>query len=117
MRQCGRRREQSKRLTLPFAAAGKRMKELYTRFGDHSYFAAIDELLERNRRAISSIFKSAIPEKRTYFEEWLDDDGHGVGPWKIACTMSKEEGRLKFDFSETDPQSASSINFYLSVTM
>ena len=106
-----------KKTDIEYLAAGKRMMELYVRFGDHSYFAAVAELLERNRRAISSISDFAIPEKPTYFEDWIDDDGQGVGPWKIACTMSKEEGRLKFDFSETDPQSPSSINFYLSVTM
>ena len=93
------------------------MIELYTRFGDYVYFAAIDELLDRNRKAISSIFKTAIPEEPAYFEDWIDDDGQGVGPWKIACTMTKTEGRLKFDFSGTDPQSPSSINFYLSINM
>ena len=93
------------------------MIELYSRFGEVVYFAAIDRLLKRNRTAVSSIISSAIPEESVYFEDWIDDDGQGVGPWKIACTMSKDEGRLKFDFSETDPQSPSSINFYLSINM
>lgn len=97
--------------------AGKRMIELYTRFGDTLYFAAIDELLDRNRKAVSSIINKTIADEPAYFEDWIDDDGQGVGPWKIACTMSKKEGRLKFDFSGTDPQSPSSINFYLSVNM
>lgn len=97
--------------------AGKRMVELYTRFGSTIYFAIISELLSRNRRAISSILETSIPDEPAYFEDWIDDDGQGIGPWKIACTMSKSNGRLNFDFTGTDPQSPSSINFYLSTAM
>lgn len=97
--------------------AAKRMTELYHRFGDKLYFEAIDELLSRNRKAVSSIFDKSIPENPVYYEDWIDDDGKGVGPWKIACTMTKDSGRLKFDFTGTDPQSSSSVNFYLSDNM
>ena len=102
---------------LTYFEAGNRMKELYTRFGDRIYFVAIDELLNRNREAVSAIISRAIPEKPAYFEDWIDDDGQGAGPWKIACTMSKDNGKLRFDFSGTDPQSPSSINFFLSINM
>ena len=92
------------------------MTELYRRFGDALYFAAIDELLIRNWKAVGSIIKG-MPEEPAYFEDWIDDDGQGVGPWKIACTMTRRGERLDFDFSGTDPQSPSSINFYLSIAM
>ncbi|KAJ7178558.1 5-oxoprolinase [Mycena crocata] len=97
--------------------AGNRMKELYARFGKKNYFAAIDELLDRNRKAIGSLINSVIPEEPVYFEDWIDDDGRGLGPWKVACTMSKKNGILKFDFDGTDPQSPSSVNYYLSHNM
>jgi len=96
--------------------AGKRMLELHARFGDIVYFAAIDELLERNRKAVLAIIKG-MPEEPAYFEDWIDDDGQGVGPWKVACTMTKKNGRLEFDFTGTDSQSPFSINFYLSIAM
>lgn len=92
------------------------MTDLYQRFGDAVYFAAIDELLNRNRKAVASIITS-MPEEPAYFEDWIDDDGQGVGPWKIGCTMIRKGEKLHFDFSETDPQSPSSINFYLSIAM
>jgi len=97
--------------------AGKRMSELYIRFGEIPYFAIIEELLSRNRKAVKSILDRAIPDEPAYFEDWIDDDGQGVGPWKIACTMSKRNDQLHFDFSGTDPQSPSSINFYLNINM
>ena len=40
------------------------------------------------------------------------DDGIGMGPYKIACSMWREDDNLIFDFEGTDPQSESSINFY-----
>lgn len=97
--------------------AGTRMRELYSRFGDNVYFATIAELLDRNRKAVSSIMRSAIPDEPAYFEDWIDDDGQSNGPWKIACTMEKRNGKLSFDFTATDPQAPSSINFYLSTAM
>lgn len=98
-------------------AAQSRLLEMYTRLGDKSYFRAISELLDRNRRAMSTLFDTAIPDHPVYFEDWIDDDGKGAGPWKIACTVSKEAGRLKTDFTGTYPQSTSSINFLLSHSM
>lgn len=92
------------------------MIELYERFGDALYFAAIEELLGRNRKAVASIINK-MPEDPAYFEDWIDDDGQGIGPWKIACTMTRKGERLHFDFTGTDPQSPSSINFYLSIAM
>lgn len=96
--------------------AGRRMIELYRRLGDAVYFAAIQELLDRNRKAVASIINTMLDDP-AYFEDWIDDDGQGVGPWKIACTMRKKGTKLCFDFSGTDPQSPSSINFYLSIAM
>lgn len=98
------------------AIAGRRMVELHHRFGDVQYFAAIDELLNRNRKAVGFIINN-MPKEPAHFEDWIDDDGQDVGPWKIACTMTRKGDRLHFDFSGTDPQSPSSINFYLSIAM
>ncbi|KAF7312236.1 putative hydantoin utilization protein [Mycena indigotica] len=97
--------------------AGRRMKQLYERFGDANYFAIISELLERNRRAIGTLIQHVIPDEDVYFFDYIDDDGRGTGPWKVACTMYKQDGILNFDFTGTDPQSPSSINYVLSHNM
>jgi N-methylhydantoinase B/oxoprolinase/acetone carboxylase alpha subunit len=92
-------RSDTRALVAACTLAGRRMKELYTRFGDKKYFAAIDELLDRNRKAVGTLIKDVIPEEPVYFEDWIDDDGRGLGPWKVACTMSKKDGILKLDFT------------------
>ena len=94
-----------------------RLLEIYNRFGETKFSQAVTKLLQRNRRAMSTLIATAVPEERVYFEDWIDDDGRGFGPWKIACSMKKQDGRIKIDFSGTDPQSSSSINFLLSHSM
>lgn len=97
--------------------AERRVHEIATRFGVDHYIAAMAEMLDRNRRAMGAIINMVVPEQRQYFEDYLDDDGVGMGPYKIACSMWREGGRAIFDFTGTDPQSVSSVNFLLNEDM
>ncbi|KAL0071634.1 hypothetical protein AAF712_001491 [Marasmius tenuissimus] len=102
--------------------ASKRILELIERFGLDRYEEALDVLLTRNRAAIGKLIKTTIPDEPIYFEDYIDDDGHGIGPWKVACKMEKQtnaEGAatVLFDFDGTDPQSDRSINLALSHEM
>jgi N-methylhydantoinase B len=97
--------------------AAKRCTELASRFGDDMLYSAMDELLARNRRAMAQLIRGNIPETKQHFEDWVCDDGMGMGPYRIACTMWREGERVIFDFSGTDPQSEGSINFYLNEEM
>ncbi|MEM7540851.1 MAG: hydantoinase B/oxoprolinase family protein [Pseudomonadota bacterium] len=97
--------------------AERRVTELAERFGDDTLHGAMGELLDRNRRAMAALIQAAIPTEKRYFEDFLCDDGMGMGPYKIACTMWREGERVIFDFSDTDPQSVGSINFYLNEEM
>ena len=94
-----------------------RCREMAERFGPDLFTSALDELLARNRRAIGKIIRETIPEEKVYVEDFLCDDGIGMGPYKIACHMWREHERLIFDFGATDPQSQSNINFLLSEQM
>ncbi|KAL2834324.1 Hydantoinase/oxoprolinase-domain-containing protein [Aspergillus cavernicola] len=99
--------------------ASSRVCELVMRFGCEIYLAACSELLLRNRTAMGKIIDTDFDEQPCTFTDFVDDDGHGIGPWALVCTMKKIDGnkRLLFDWSGTSPQSDHSINFYLSETM
>ncbi|KAJ6044737.1 uncharacterized protein N7446_002931 [Penicillium canescens] len=98
--------------------AATRTRELATRFGSEVYLAACAELLSRNRNGFAKIIERQFDDLESKFTDFVDDDGHGVGPWALTCSMKKIEGnRLSFDWSGTSPQSQHSINFYLSETM
>ena len=63
--------------------AEKRVIELADRFGDDMLFSALDELLERNKRAMGKLIKQSVPTKKQYFEDYLCDDGIGMGPYTL----------------------------------
>lgn len=99
--------------------ASSRVCELIERFGCEVYLAACSELLQRNRTAMAKIIDTDFADDGPCtFTDFIDDDGHGVGPWAVTCSMKKiENNRLLFDWTGTSPQSDHSINFYLSETM
>ncbi|MDE0392419.1 MAG: hydantoinase B/oxoprolinase family protein, partial [Rhodospirillales bacterium] len=98
--------------------AEKRIHELCDRFGVDTLIGAMGELLERNRRAMLHLIRNTVGEHETlYFEDYICDDGLGMGPYKMACKMWRDGDVLVFDFDGTDPQSESSINFFLNEEM
>lgn len=97
--------------------AGRRVIELCDRFGEDVFDSSLNELLQRNRRAMAQLVSTAIAESPVSFEDYICDDGKGFGPFKIKCTMWREGEKVILDFEGTDAQSDSSINFYLNENM
>lgn len=98
--------------------AAKRIGELATRFGCEVYLAACEELLYRNRTGFAKIIQRDFDDQDSKFTDFVDDDGHGVGPWEVACVMRKTpDNRLQFDWNGSVPQSERPINVYFSETM
>jgi N-methylhydantoinase B len=104
-------------ITAALRTAATRCIALSERFGDDVFYSAMDEMLARNERAMRQLILRTVPEKKQYFEDYLCDDGLNMGPYKIACTMWREGDKCIFDFTGTDPQSISSINFLLNEEM
>ena len=97
--------------------AAKRCVELAERFGDDVLDSTMDIMLQRNHDAMKHIINMFIPEEPREFEDYLCDDGMGMGPYKIKCKMWREGDVAIFDFAGTDPQAQSSVNFYLNEDM
>ena len=97
--------------------AAKRCVEMAQRFGDDIFYSTMEIMLERNYMAMKAIIEMIVPEEPRVFEDYVCDDGVGMGPYKIRCKMWREGSVAIFDFAGTDPQAASSINFYLNEDM
>ncbi len=97
--------------------AERRVHEMCDRFGEETYVSASEELLERNYRAMAQLIKTTVGEEKISFTDYVCDDGVGFGPYKIHCSMWREGDKVILDFEGTDPQSESSINFYLNENM
>ena len=97
--------------------AEQRIKELCERFGRDTYLAACQALLDRTRRAMQTLIERNISTEPQSFEDYVDDDGLGNGPFKMKLTIWREGDRAVFDWTGTDPQAAGPINFYLNEGM
>ena len=98
-------------------AGERRVIELCERFGKETYLAALQALLDRTHEAMRQLILLAIPEVPQSFEDYVDDDGLGNGPYKMKLTIWREGDQAFFDWSGTDPQALGPINFYLSEGM
>lgn len=98
-------------------AGEKRVLELCQRFGKDIYLAACQALLDRTHSAMAQLIVQNITEQPVSFEDWIDDDGLGHGPFKMKLTIWREGEHAYFDWSGTDPQAAGPVNFYLNEGM
>ena len=98
-------------------AGEKRVLELCQRFGKDVYLAACQALLDRTHAAMAQLIVQNITEQPVSFEDWIDDDGLGHGPFKMKLTIWREGEHAYFDWSGTDPQAVGPVNFYLNEGM
>ncbi|MFP6773379.1 MAG: hydantoinase B/oxoprolinase family protein [Alphaproteobacteria bacterium] len=94
-------------------AGEKRIIELCERFGADIYGQACDALLERTERAMRQLIVQNLPTEPQSFEDYVDDDGLGNGPFKMKLTVWREGEHAYFDWTGTAAQAPGPINFYL----
>jgi N-methylhydantoinase B len=99
------------------AVGEQRILELCERFGREAYLEACEALLARTREAVRRLIVEKLPETPQSFEDFVDDDGQGNGPFRIKLTVWREADRAVFDFAGTSPQAPGPINFYLHTGM
>ena len=97
--------------------AARRCVEIAERFGDDVLATTMDVMLKRNYDAMKHIIENFVPEEPREFEDYLCDDGMGMGPYRIKCRLWREGSKAIFDFAGTDPQAQSSVNFFLNEDM
>ena len=95
----------------------QRVLDLVDRFGLETYQAGCEALLERTNRMMRQLIVKNLPEKPVTFEDFIDDDGVGNGPFKMKLTLWRKGDEAYFDWEGTSAQSPGPINFYLSEEM
>ena len=91
----------------------KRVIEICERFGTETYRRACQALLDRTDRAMRTLIVKNLPTEPQSFEDYIDDDGVGNGPFRMKLTVWREGEHAWFDWTGTDPQAPGPINFYL----
>lgn len=97
--------------------AEKRVIEIAGRFGTDIYDQALQALLDRTNVMMRELIQNFLPEEKVSFEDYIDDDGLGNGPFKMKLTMWRVGDQAYFDWDGTDLQAPGPINYYLSEAM
>ena len=71
-------------------AGERRVIEICERFGKETYKQACEALLDRTNRAMRQLIVQNLPEEPQSFEDYVDDDGCGNGPFKMKLTVWRE---------------------------
>jgi N-methylhydantoinase B len=91
-----------------------RLREIVERYGFPRVARIMDELQDYSEQMMRA-FLSRVPHGRYQAEDFLDDDGAGSGPVRIAVTLTfqkaaKNRPVVTVDFTGSAPQVAGSIN-------
>lgn len=86
--------------------ARDRMQSLMRRYGAEEVDGACAKLVEQSEKLFRARLQE-LPDGQWQSRQYLDVNGETA---RVALTMTKEDDRLIFDFSGSDPQSRFSIN-------
>ena len=92
----------------------RRLPEIVARYGERQVTQYADFLLSYGERMVGHCLK-AIPNGSYYFEDFLDDDGIGGPPVKIAVNIEIKGSRAVVDFSNSAPQVKGNMNAVYSI--
>ena len=87
----------------------RRLSQLLDRIGTATYRAACENIFEQARRMDREAI-AAIPDGTWYREGWLDNDGVGDEPVKVALELTVDGERLIVDLAGTSGPVAGSVN-------
>ena len=87
----------------------RRIIEVIGKYGIKAFRAYEEELLSYTERRMRTALKE-IPDGEYYGEDYLDDDGIGDDPVKVAARITIKQGEVLIDLSESDRQTQGPMN-------
>ena len=91
----------------------RRLIGICDRFGVPLFRRAGEALRARSERVMRRLIVRHLPEEPQSFEDHIDSDGRGNGPFKIKLTVWREGEQAFFDWTGTAAQAPGPVNFYL----
>lgn len=92
----------------------RRMGEILGRFGPEVVADALAQLLARTEALVRAKLKETFAVGTYSFEDAIDADGHGNGPFRIRLTLTRTaDDRFILDATATDDQAPGPVNFLM----
>ena len=93
----------------------KRVIELIGKYGQETYLAATEEILNYSERMMKAQIRR-FPKGSFEATDFMDNDGASDDPVKLRVRVTVEGETLSFDFTGTDPQRDGNINAVSAIT-
>ena len=92
----------------------KRVEEIAGRFGAAVLADAFAQLLARTEATVRAKLCAAFPVGTTRFNDAIDSDGHGNGPFVLRLALTRtEDDRFILDATATDDQAPGPVNLLM----
>lgn len=89
--------------------AGKRISELAMSYGKAEFKAMQDEILDLSEASMRQRI-SDLADGVYSAADWIENNGHKDGLWKVHCELRVEGDEMTFDYNKSDPQTDGFIN-------
>lgn len=96
-------------------AGAAEVANLQASMGPEFYHRACTALRDRTRNTIRDLIVANLPEEPQSFEDVIDDDGCGNGPFQLRLTVWREGDHAYFDWTGTSAQAPGPVNLFLHV--
>lgn len=107
-------RGDTRALMASVALGRRRMEEILARFGGEVVADALAQLLARTEALVRRRLAETFPVGTVSFEDAIDADGHGNGPFRIRLDLTRtEDDRFILDTTRTDDQAPGPVNFLM----
>ena len=87
--------------------------DLCDRFGVEMWKQVSRAILDRTNKAVRNLIVQHLPEEPKSFEDVVDDDGLGNGPFRLKLAVWREGEQAFFDWTGTSGQAEGPINLNL----
>ena len=94
-----------------------RVEEIYQRYGLDATQTAIERVLDATEQRMRSRLREVLRDGTYKAEDWFDDDGLSDTPFKLAASVTIDDGGVLFDLSGCPPQLGSGKNVPLTHTL
>jgi N-methylhydantoinase B len=92
----------------------KRVEEIAGRFGTEVLADAFAQLLSRTEATVRAKLCAAFPVGTTRFNDAIDSDGHGNGPFVLRLALTRTaDDRFILDATATDDQAPGPVNLLM----
>ncbi len=91
----------------------QRLGEIFERFGTATTLAAAETLIQQSCEAVRQTFAKRVPDGTYGFRDYLDSDAVTDQSYSVHVSLTKSNGDISLDFSQSDDQAKGAVNFIM----